>query len=425
MKHHNIKIAMAVSGFPVVSQTFISLQIAELYKCGCDIKIINMGRVGDDDHVPESVKLIKDQLTIIALPYHNRASDLRNVFHFLFILVTNFLSCPIPSVKLFCDKALRLKLLDFARIHNDAFLLRMCEGSDIIHFQFATLADRFNHVNQYGFMHSTARLVCSIRGYDISRKTSIADIDWKFLFREFALFLPVCDYFVHILKKMGCKKAIKVIRSPVDVDALNSRKNAIRSGTINILSMGRLVEKKGFDDALGAISILHKSFTDFHYTIIGDGPLFNSLESRIRDYHLSDKVSLAGELPPERTLEIMAGSHILLAPSKTAVDGDSEGIPNVIKEAMILGLQVIATRHAGIPEVIENRVNGFMVSENSPEEIAEILDELIKDKSGWRVRSEKARTLICNEYTPGKTTRDLIKAYESIICQAGIETSKR
>lgn len=415
MKEKKIKIAMGVSGFPVISQTFIALQIAELCKQGYAIEIINMGRSGDDSWMPASLKLCSKSYIVTQLPFCHTKNIIVMGSHFLFIVISNLIRFPIPSIKTFWYKLGRLKLMDFAKMHVDAYLFQKCGKPDILHFQFATLADRFNRLKKYGFIHSDARLVCSIRGYDISRKSDMADIDWEFLFREFSLFLPVCDYFVPLLEKMGCHKAIKVVRSPVNVEALALKKKDTTKKTVRIISVGRLTAKKGFDDALRAIFILSRSFEDFRYTIVGKGPQYAMLKSKINEYNLSAKVDMLGALPPDKTLATIAGSDILIAPSKTADSGDREGIPNVVKEAMFLGLQVIATRHSGIPELVIHRRNGFLVFENSPEEIAETLHEIIQNRHEWQARSESARESIYSEYTPEKTTQELVEAYKSIL----------
>jgi colanic acid/amylovoran biosynthesis glycosyltransferase len=199
------------------------------------------------------------------------------------------------------------------------------------------------------------------------------------------------------------------------MEALDLQRKTATGETVRIISVGRLTAKKGFDDALRAIFILRQLFEDFRYTIVGEGPQHAMLKSMIHNYKLSANVDMLGALPSDKTLATIAGSDILLAPSKTAASGDREGIPNVIKEAMFLGLQIITTRHSGIPELVKHGRNGFLVSENNPEEIAETLHKIIQDRHEWPARSERARELICNEYTPGKTTEALIEAYESIL----------
>lgn len=408
-----MKIAMVVSGFPVLSQTFISLQIARLHELGFNLKIINMGRAGKAGEAPESLRPFLDELVIIAPPFDGRGRYLKMIAYAAYVLLANTSRAPLASFRLFADKVIKLKIPAFLRLHHTAFLYRKCYDADVIHFQFATLAYEFCQIKKYGFPYPEAKWVCSVRGYDVTRQSNRVFVDWNALFRETLLFLPVCNYLASTLREMGCAKEIKIVRSPVNAKGAIPNEHNKAAEKINIVSVGRLVEKKGFDDALEAIHILSQSFSDFKYKIIGNGPCYHFLRSKISEKSLSERVELMGALSPDETLGVMAASDILLAPSKTAADGDSEGIPNTIKEAMVLGLQIVTTAHAGIPELIEHGVNGLLVPEGSPEKIAEAIKELISDAANWHQRAERAKTTILKEYTPEKTTEILIEAYES------------
>jgi|GEM_PF-771340 colanic acid/amylovoran biosynthesis glycosyltransferase len=410
------KIAMVVPAFPSVSQTFIALQIAWLYKLGYDLRIVRMGAAGDERWIVDALRPVLDKIDIISLPYNNTNSIFKRIFYFLPVWAANTRRMPAASFRVFLEKAMRLKLAEFVRIHNDAHLFHLCGNADILHFQFMTLANRYTQMQGCGFVRRPAGIVCSVRGYDISRKAVLDEIDFRALIQNVSLFLPVCEYFKKILEKNGFQKTIRVVHSPVDTTRLCGQKKVKgQKSSIKIVSVGRLVEKKGFDDAIKALSILRQSYSDFHYTIVGEGPLRRMLSGTILEYGLSGQVALKGEMPSRETLDLIAASDILIAPSKTAADGEVEGIPNVLKEAMCLGLQVIATKHAGIPELIEHKVNGLLVSEGSPEEIAHALSELIHNRSDWAGRAEKASMTVSDQYSPDQTTRDLIDAYETIL----------
>lgn len=411
-----MKTSIVVSTFPSVSQTFVALQIAWLDQRGYPLKIVRMGRAGDKKWLIDAVRPVFDKLEIVALPYNDNVNIFKRIFYFLPVCAANTWRNPVASLRVFLDKAMRLKPAEFVRIHNDAYLFDRAGDADILHFQFATLANRYSQMKKYGFVRREVKIACSVRGYDISRKGVLGDVDWSRLFEDVSLFLPVCDFFRQVLEVKGFRKMIRVVGSPVDTNDLLRRKKESKQGAgIKILSVGRLIEKKGFDDAIEALSIVKQSYDDFQYTIVGDGPLRADLSRRILECGLSGQVDLKGAMPSGKTLELMAASDILIAPSKTGSDGEVEGIPNVLKEAMCLGLQVIATQHAGIPELIKHGENGHLVSENAPDQIAAAIYALIQNRQDWAGRARRAVMSVSEQFDAEKTTRDLIAAYEAIL----------
>ena len=406
------EILIVVGGFPQLSQSFITLQIAELYKQGSSVKVLNIGTVGEISWIPENHRDIFENIDI-----YNSNNGLFFIKVFKIVLY-NIIKKPIPLIKLLLlHRTKKMNKRDIQKIIRDSYLFRFCGKADIVHCQFANLGFRYSLLKKYGFLKTNGNLVCTIRGYDITRSDVVNEIDWKILFNECSIFLPVCNFFNKKLILMGYKKKIQVIHSPVDTKRLsemNYIKNDNENKEIKIISVGRLVEKKGFDDALSAMSRLKEVTQDFSYSIIGDGPLLHDIKDFIIKNDLTNNVHLLGNLPSDVTIEMISHADILLAPSKTAKNGNSEGIPNVLKEAMILGLQVIGTEHAGITELIINRKNGFIVSESDPEAIFDTIIEIINDRDSWNERSENAKKTVLNNFNLLKITHELQKVYSEL-----------
>ena len=136
-----------------------------------------------------------------------------------------------------------------------------------------------------------------------------------------------------------------------------------------IISISRLVEKKGIDILVDASKILENE--NLHFSIYGEGILEEDLNSQIKELNL-DKTELKGLLNgPEEVKKTFAKSDILVAPCRIAKDGDMDGFPTVIFEAMAYGIPVITTDVSTIPEVIKDGVNGFIVPQNNPEALAQ------------------------------------------------------
>ncbi len=153
-----------------------------------------------------------------------------------------------------------------------------------------------------------------------------------------------------------------------------------------ILSVGRLVEKKGFQDLLQALLIVKKTGEHFHCAIYGDGPLSQQLESWIVEHGMISDVILMGDRTQQELISIFQNATLFVLTPIQTDDGDRDGIPNVLLEAMAVGLPVITTAVAGIPELVENHKNGLLYQQHDIEGISGGIIELLRN-------SEKRRQL--------------------------------
>jgi len=182
--------------------------------------------------------------------------------------------------------------------------------------------------------------------------------------------------------ELGCDEhKIDIVRTGIPLQEFPFREREFpANGEWHFLQASRLVQKKGIATTLHA-------FTDFlaHYpnamlTIAGEGPMLRELQELTRKLKIANHVNLPGFVAPERLREIYYASHIFLHPSETGSDGNQEGIPNSMLEAMATGLPVFATDHGGIPEAIENGISGILVPERDHEALSRALVESVKDR---------------------------------------------
>lgn len=144
-----------------------------------------------------------------------------------------------------------------------------------------------------------------------------------------------------------------------------------------ILSVARLVEKKGLGDLLTAVDILRRRGKSVRVEIIGEGPLRPELEARIAQLGLGGRVTLLGAQPHEAVRQAYARSLVFALPCVVAADGDRDGIPNVLLEAMASGVPVVSTPVSGIPELIEPDREGLLVRPGDAGLLADALDRLL------------------------------------------------
>jgi colanic acid/amylovoran biosynthesis glycosyltransferase len=203
-----------------------------------------------------------------------------------------------------------------------------------------------------------------------------------------------------------------VLHSGIDCERFAFRERS-RAGDepTRIVTVGRLVEKKGIASGLEAVARVLASGRAVSYTIVGEGALRSELERLVDRLGIAAHVHMCGRLSHAEVASLLNDAHILLAPSVTAADGDQEGIPNVLKEAMAMGLPVVGTEHAGIPELVENGVSGYLVPERDVVAIADRLIELIDRPETWPVLGRKGRERVLAEFDIRKQSETLAALY--------------
>jgi glycosyltransferase involved in cell wall biosynthesis len=183
------------------------------------------------------------------------------------------------------------------------------------------------------------------------------------------------------LVDLGCSpEKIELQRTGIPVEEFPYRERAVpEDGEWRFVQAGRLIEKKGLPVTLRAFSTFLKQYPKANLTIAGEGPLLPELQNIARELGVADRVSFTGFISQEQLREIYYRSHIFLHPSQIGRDGNQEGIPNSMLEAMATGLPVFATEHGGIPEAIENGISGVLVAEGDDEALARALFSAAKD----------------------------------------------
>ena len=181
--------------------------------------------------------------------------------------------------------------------------------------------------------------------------------------------------------RLGCdEKKIEIQRTGIPLDEFSFReRNSPKNGEWRFVQAGRLIEKKGLPVTLRAFASFLRQYPNATLTIAGEGPLLGQLQDLARELKIDNRVSFAGFISQEQLREIYYASHIFLHPSETGPDGNQEGIPNSMLEAMASGLPVFATQHGGIPEAIENGVSGVLVPEHDDRELGRALLNAAQD----------------------------------------------
>lgn len=173
---------------------------------------------------------------------------------------------------------------------------------------------------------------------------------------------------------MGCPpEKIAVSRMGVDMTRFTHRPVKAPGTPLEIISVARLTEKKGLHVAIEACRQLKEQGVAFRYRILGMGPWERRLRTLIEQYQLDDVIEMPGFKPSHEVKTMLDNADVFLLPSITGTDGDMEGIPVALMEAMAVGIPVVSTVHSGIPELVDAGESGWLVPENDAHALAQQL----------------------------------------------------
>lgn len=208
----------------------------------------------------------------------------------------------------------------------------------------------------------------------------------------------VSPHFIDTLNLDKFREKVYLIPYGIDEQKFTPAETPARDKIV-IQHVGRLVAKKGVPDLIMAFSMLCSRHDNLELRIIGDGPEMLRCRRLVDGLNLGDKVLLPGSKPHHEVNEHMKDADIYVLNSRTDDNGDMEGLPNSILEAMSMEKPVVSTYHAGIPQAIQNGVNGLLVNERDNEELVYALEKLIQDRALRRRLGVAARQTIVAHFS--------------------------
>tara|TARA_R110001583_G_scaffold145875_1_gene297890 strand:- start:13558 stop:14730 length:1173 start_codon:yes stop_codon:yes gene_type:complete len=264
------------------------------------------------------------------------------------------------------EKSIRIKVKQFL-IWSKLIIIK----ADVVHIQWASHLILFEEILEEPLF----KTVISLRGRLVNVSPYI-DANLKELyirnFQKVDAIHAVSKDILYNLKKLNIKvKKERVIYSGVDLENIPTKENYDNNGTLKVLSIGRFNWIKGYDYALRAIKILIQKNIDIQYTIIAKGEN-EEIIYLIDELGLQKNVSIISELANKEVLNKMASSDLLLLPSI------SEGLANVVLEALAVGLPVLSSDCGGMIEVIKHNKNGWLFENRNSENMAFVIEEILK-----------------------------------------------
>lgn len=388
-----LRIAVFVHEFPTLSETFVLSQIAGLIDRGHDVTILaNVRGAQGVTHAEIAAYRLRDRARFQDLPA-GRWARLAAAWRL--------------ATRRGADRRRLLASLNVLRFGREALSLRLFFWTarlaaerpfDVIHCHFGPMGRTAAFLREIGALQG--RLATTFHGVDMSAYLCSAPHHYRHLFRHGDLFLPISWRWRQALLAMGAPAGrLAVHRMGIDPNRFPFSLRERRAGSLlRVLTVGRLVEKKGVDLGLAAVAALAARGVPVHYDIVGDGVLRARLEARAAALGLAGRVSFHGWQSQGAVARLMAASDVLLAPSRTDATGDQEGIPVTLMEAMASGLPVVTTRHSGIPELVEHGVSGWLAEENDVDGLVEGLARLEREPALALRFGRAARDRIADEF---------------------------
>ena len=406
-----MQIAFLLGRFPSLSETFILNQITGLIDRGHEVDIYAR-KPGEGSKVHPDVDKYKllDRVIYRDMPTNAVLRTLKGIRLAAGGLGRNpgAVFGSLNVVKHGRD-ASSLKLMYWA-----AAFLKRAKTYDIVHGHFGPNGLLAVALQNIGVIAPTAKIVTTFYGYDVHRYPRNHGQDvYRPLFDQGDLILTLSQIMKQDLVALGCpndKAIVHHIGTDVSRFCLSVRRPPT-DGVVRLVSIARLVEKKGLEFAVQAVGKVSAAGQPVTYDIVGDGDLRGRLESLIRKLKLDGIVNLLGWKTQEEVVEILSRAHLLLAPSITAASGDQEGTPVALMEAMAIGLPVISTHHSGIPEMIRDGVCGYLVPERNTDALADKILELARHPERWAEMGAAGRAIVEKEFDTQKLGDELVGLY--------------
>ncbi len=349
-------VSFLVSRFPNPSETFIQAQAEGLLARGLAVEIVALAQ-GDEAALREIAARWSETLRVSFVPIPKT---------FGARLAT--LPSALATAKAWAG-------LDITRFGEDAVSLRLPLAA--ARWPKAAPSPRvwLAHYGRWGAFACALRelgliegpIATVFHGKDMSAYLDRRPNAYANLLRRGDLFLPISDVWREKLLALGAPAERTLVhRMGVDAFRFVETPRALAPGEpVRFIGVGRMVEKKGFDDAIAAFAAFRATpgAPMATLTLIGAGELRASLEACARALGQGDTVRFAGLLPHAKVAEELARAHVFVLSSRTARSGDMEGIPVALMEAMAQGMPVLATRHSGTPELVEHDVSGLLCAE--------------------------------------------------------------
>jgi colanic acid/amylovoran biosynthesis glycosyltransferase len=390
------QLAYLFERFPAFTKTFCAREVAELYRQNYRVPVFSLRRPNDE----RPVNIPLDEVTIQYLPDSNSP---------FFKIPTRW------AARRFTDHWQKeVDSRDKHRFFEAIYLGNRLKRTGIKHL----------HVHFAGMAARTAWWLKKLFGIDYSFTGHANDIfvekpdqrvPLKSLVADARFIVSVSDYGVNYLKSRFPVAANRIYRVYNGINLAQFIPADPGVQPVRIISIGRLIPKKGYAELIEACGLLNKQGFDFRCTIIGGGPEHLPLRRLIEARCLDQMIELVGPKSQTEIVESLAQSQIFVFPARRDEAGDQDNLPTVLIEAMASGLPIVASSLAGIPEIITDQINGILVPQRDPEALASAIRNLLLDSKERQRLGASGLSTARAKFSLPATVQELIGIFESHI----------
>ncbi|HEX9665143.1 MAG TPA: glycosyltransferase [Thermodesulfobacteriota bacterium] len=405
-----MRIALFLTNFPMLSETFILNQITGLINLGINFDIY----ASTNPHEEKVHRQVEEYNLLERVSYSDSITPVyKRLTKGVKIVLKNFCKSPLAYSEAMKSKSLR----DIFYV-NDFTLNKSRKSYDLIHAHYGSNGRIAAILKKSGVFKG--KLITTFHGYDFSKLINERGIQtYKDLFRVGDLFTANTNFTKERLIELGCSKA-RVVKLPVGIEIklFNYRERYLGEvDIVKLLTVGRMVEKKGLEYAIKAVARVAQKYPNIEYNIVGDGLLRQRLENLIKELGISDKVNLLGWKTQEELRKLFQDAHIFILSSVKSTDGDMEGQGLVLQEAQAVGIPVLSTLHNGIPEGVIDGKSGFLVPERDVDALTDRLQYLVEHRELWPEMGRCGRKLVEEKYDIKMLNSKLVRIYDALLTE--------
>ncbi|WP_240453972.1 glycosyltransferase family 4 protein [Chachezhania antarctica] len=396
------RLAILVKGWPRLSETFIAQELVALEDAGHSFDVWSLRHPTDTRRHALHDRL---QARVFYLPEYLRDEPAR---------VTRAMAATarMPGF----GKALAAFRADYARDRTRNRIRRFGQACVLAHEKAGSITAFYAH-----FLHTPssvaryAAILCDLPwSYSAHAKDIWTSPDWEISEKlgpgtYGAQFGVTCTaYGAQRLRSLASDPSrVRLLYHGLDLDRFPAPPRPRDRGSddpMRLISVGRLVEKKGFDRLIAALALLPDDL-DWHWTHIGGGELGDALKAQAATAGVADRITWLGALPQDEVVAALRAADLFILPSRVAESGDRDGLPNVLMEAASQRLPILSTPVAAIPEFIDSGTHGLLV-EDSPDALSTAITDLARDPARAAAMAEAARDRLLKDFAmaPGIET---------------------
>lgn len=388
-----------VSSFPKLSESFVLNEINELYKRGYNIAVFAQNypeeNITHDEHEDIEVPVYYADISFTDFPQLLSKKPAQMAIGNTTSRVLNYFSPKQVAHNLLLGK------------HCAKFIDSLDFDVDIVNAHFAS-STRLGAVfaAQYHSIPSTV----TAHALEIFASPNVPQIKY------------ICDSMNHVFvpseynrdylrEEIGIENNITVVPATTQVDKFEPSAPTVKN---RLLTVARLVEKKGYPYGIEAVNTLIRQGYDIEYHIIGTGEKEEELQQQVEEYGIDDHVKFLGHVSDERLQKELSQASVFLLPCVIAENGDRDAMPVVLKEAMASETACVSTTVSAIPELITDDYDGLLVPEKEPDKLASAIQELLDNPEKRQRLAENGRETVHNKFDISESVDTLAEVFNNL-----------